>query len=76
MFNWVTNMPLFTGIFSFRKRSEWKDKQSSEILLEQTKTFSDSKKERLGWMTPMSRNGWAHFFETNLISLLQTNLIV
>ena len=61
--------PLFTSIFSFRKRSEWKDKQFSDILINELKESSDSKKVELGWMTPTSLN--------QQISLkLQTNLIV
>ena len=44
--------------------------------LTNSKNFSDSqKKVELGCMTPTSRNG-SISFETNLISLLQTNLIV
>ena len=31
MFNWALYMSLFTTIFSLRKRSELKDKQSSDI---------------------------------------------
>ena len=48
MFDWVVNTHLFTTIFSFRKRSERKDKQSSDILLERTqKIFRQLKKWRL-----------------------------
>ena len=38
MFDWVVNAHQFMTIFSFGKRSEKTDKQSSDILLEQTQT--------------------------------------
>ena len=46
MFDWVlNNTPSFTIIFSYRKRSEWKDKQSSDILLSGTqKIFRQQKR--------------------------------
>ena len=33
MFHWARYTPLFTTIFSFRKRVDWKDKQSSDIRI-------------------------------------------
>ena len=41
----------------------------------QLKKFSDNKKSRAG-LDDTFELKWAHFFETNLISFLQTNLIV
>ena len=68
MFDWVLNMPLCTAIFSLKKMSEWKDKQSSDIQLNELKKSSDRKKVELGRIT--------YFFETNLISWVETNFIV
>ena len=47
MFNWVLNTPLFTTILSLEKKSEWKDKQSSDIL-----NFQTAEKVELHWITP------------------------
>ena len=61
MFNWVPNTSLLTSIFSLGKRSELKNKQSSDILKlkkfekfekfsnsNKLKKFSDSKKSGAG----------------------------
>ena len=46
MSGWVSNTPLFTSIFLFRKRSERKDKQSSDILLKQTQEYLEAAKRK------------------------------
>ena len=48
MFVWVLNTTLLTTIFPFRKRSEWKNKQSSNSLSNELKKFSNSKKKGAG----------------------------
>ena len=47
MFVWVLNTPLFTTTFSLEKKSEWKEKQSSDIL-----NFQTAEKMELHWITP------------------------
>ena len=45
MLDWVLNMPLFTVIFSFRKRSEWKKISSLKTFnSKELKKLSDCKK--------------------------------
>ena len=51
------NKPLFTTSFSYRKRSEQKDKQSSDILLQGTQKIFRRQKVELCWITPTSQMG-------------------
>ena len=75
MFEWVLNTPLFRTIFSFRKRSERKDNSLPTYYSNKLKKSSENKNSPGLDDSRASRNNSVavtHFFETNLISLLQT----
>ena len=44
MFDWVLNTPLFTTIFSFRKKSELKISSLRTFYSKELRKFSNSKK--------------------------------
>ena len=74
MFDWVLNMPLFTPILA-EKEVNGKINSLRTFYCNKLNKFSDSEKSGAG-LDDTYESKWSHFFETNLISLVQTNLIV